>query len=101
MTIRHTLDKIGKSIRQVGRHITIDNVRRGIGYVNTANEITKHLKHSQNENLRKIANKVPTDDLDKILGISKEVLHAIDTQKHEGAYTYPVGGEPVRAEIIW
>lgn len=62
----------------IKKYATVTNLRKGISHVDTFNKVTKALQEQQhNETVRKIAEKIPSETLDSILGIAKHVNNAI------------------------
>ena len=68
------------TIKSVGRHITLENVRKTIGLGQSAVNIIRHLKGNSNENVRKVVDKVPIDNIQTALDIGKGVHHVVNTR---------------------
>ena len=68
------------TIKSVGRHLTLENVRKTIGLGQSAVNIIRHLKGNSNENVRKVVDKVPIDNIQTALDIGKGVHHVVNTR---------------------
>ena len=68
------------TIKSVGRHITLENVRKTIGLGQSAVNIIRHLKGNSNENVRKVVDKIPVDNIQTALDIGKGVHHVVNTR---------------------
>ena len=68
------------TIKSVGRHLTLENVRKTIGIGQSAVNVIRHLKGNSNENVRKVVDKIPVDNIQTALDIGKGVHHVVNTR---------------------
>ena len=68
------------AVKSVGRHLTLENIRKTIGINQTAVNVIRHLKESSNQSVRDVVNKIPVDNIQNALDIGKGVHHVVNTR---------------------
>jgi hypothetical protein len=71
-------EKVVSGLRKVGKAITLENVRRGIGYADTALGVARTLQGVSHPGISRNAKRVPIEDLENILGVAKKVHTIVD-----------------------
>ena len=71
-------DKVVTGLKKVGKAINLENVRRGIGYGNSALGVVRVLQNTSHPGISRTARKIPVEDLQGILGVASKVHTVID-----------------------
>ena len=85
---------------KIGSHINGTNIRKGLGYASKLVSATRFLQERGYGGIKKIADKVPVDDLDKILGLARGVHHIATNGEGGGIWADRNGVQPERIEGI-